>query len=169
MERKERRKEKNFFSLWWELLEFTLLRILYFDLSIIIYSIVFYHFLHNATCLSFLLCLLCFKILSHYCYSHRVSKYFLSFSTVHEVLTASILEWFAIPPSSESRFVRTLRYDQSVWGSPTWHDSIASLTCATPFAMTRQWFVKVGRSNQSILREINPEYSFEGLMMKLKL
>ena len=25
------------------------------------------------------------------------------------------------------------------------------------------------RSNQSILKEINPEYSFEGLMMKLKL
>ena len=26
-----------------------------------------------------------------------------------------------------------------------------------------------GRSNQSILREINPEYSLEGLMLKLKL
>ena len=25
------------------------------------------------------------------------------------------------------------------------------------------------RSNQSILKEINPEYSFEGLMLKLKL
>ena len=27
----------------------------------------------------------------------------------------------------------------------------------------------VGRSNQSILKEISPEYSLEGLMMKLKL
>ena len=27
----------------------------------------------------------------------------------------------------------------------------------------------VRRSNQSILKEINPEYSFEGLMLKLKL
>ena len=27
----------------------------------------------------------------------------------------------------------------------------------------------VGRSNQSILKEINPEYSWEGLMLKLKL
>ena len=27
----------------------------------------------------------------------------------------------------------------------------------------------VGQSNQSILREINPKYSFEGLMLKLKL
>ena len=26
-----------------------------------------------------------------------------------------------------------------------------------------------GRSNQSVLREINPEYSLEGLMLKLKL
>ena len=25
------------------------------------------------------------------------------------------------------------------------------------------------RSNQSILKEINPEYSFEGLMLKLKI
>ena len=29
------------------------------------------------------------------------------------------------------------------------------------------WTAK--RSNQSILKEINPEYSFEGLMLKLKL
>ena len=29
------------------------------------------------------------------------------------------------------------------------------------------WTVR--RSNQSILKEINPEYSFEGLMLKLKL
>ena len=28
---------------------------------------------------------------------------------------------------------------------------------------------KVTRSNQSILRKINPEYSLEGLMLKLKL
>ena len=26
-----------------------------------------------------------------------------------------------------------------------------------------------GRSNQSLLKEINPEYSLEGLMLKLKL
>ena len=29
------------------------------------------------------------------------------------------------------------------------------------------WFA--GRSNQSILKEINPEYLLEGLMLKLKL
>ena len=29
--------------------------------------------------------------------------------------------------------------------------------------------IKVERSNSSILKEINPEYSLEGLMLKLKL
>jgi len=33
--------------------------------------------------------------------------------------------------------------------------------------LTACWTVR--RSNQSILREINPEYSLEGLMLKLKL
>ena len=35
-----------------------------------------------------------------------------------------------------------------------------------------KWIVRVpwsARSNQSILKEINPEYSLEGLMLKLKL
>ena len=44
---------------------------------------------------------------------------FLSFYTVHEVLVASILEWFAIPSSSGSHFVRTLPHDQTILGGPT--------------------------------------------------
>ena len=49
----------------------------------------------------------------------------------------------------------------SPWGHMTWHD------------MTEQlhfhflWNAK--RTNQSILKEINPEHSLEGLMLKLKL
>ena len=31
---------------------------------------------------------------------------------------ANILEWFAIPSSSDSRFVRTLHYDPSILGGP---------------------------------------------------
>ena len=50
-------------------------------------------------------------------------RIFLSFCTAHEVLTASILGWFAIPSSSGSRFVRTLLYDPSVLGGPTQHVS----------------------------------------------
>ena len=39
------------------------------------------------------------------------------------------------------------------------HNPIVSVCCAG-------WTAK--RSNQSILKEINPEYSLEGLMLKLK-
>ena len=43
---------------------------------------------------------------------------FLSFYTVHEILTASILGWFAIPSSSGSHFVTMLHHDLSILGSP---------------------------------------------------
>ena len=39
---------------------------------------------------------------------------FLTIYTIHDVLMASTLGWFAIPSSSGSRFVRTLCYDLSV-------------------------------------------------------
>ena len=47
---------------------------------------------------------------------------FLAFYTIHEVLTASILGWFANPSSSGLSFVRTLCYDLSILGGPAWHD-----------------------------------------------
>ena len=34
---------------------------------------------------------------------------------------------------------------------------------------TKSWFAVSQTSDQSILKEINPEYSLEGLMLKLKL
>ena len=40
---------------------------------------------------------------------------FLSFHTVHGVLKARMLKWFAIPFSSGPRFVRTLYHDPSVY------------------------------------------------------
>ena len=45
----------------------------------------------------------------------------LPFHTVHGVLAARILEWFAISLSRAPCFVRTLHYDQSI--SPAWHGS----------------------------------------------
>ena len=45
---------------------------------------------------------------------------FLPFHTVHGVLKARILKWFAIPFSSGPRFVRTIHHDPSVLGGPTW-------------------------------------------------
>ena len=68
------------------------------------------------------------------------------FYTVHGVLIASILEWFAIPSSSGIDAFK-------LW---CWRRLLRV-----------PW--KERSSNQSILKEINPEYSLEGLMLKLKL
>ena len=46
---------------------------------------------------------------------------FLPFHTVHGVLKARILKWFAIPFSSGPHSVRPLHHDPSVLGGPTWH------------------------------------------------
>ena len=46
---------------------------------------------------------------------------FLPFLTVHGVLQARILKWFAIPFSSEPCVVRSLHHDPSILGGPTWH------------------------------------------------
>ena len=48
---------------------------------------------------------------------------FLLFHTLHGVLKARILKWFAIPFSSGPRFVKTLHHDLSVLGGPTWYGS----------------------------------------------
>ena len=48
---------------------------------------------------------------------------FLPFHTVHGVLKARILKWFALPFSSGPRFVRTLHHDLSVLGGPAQHGS----------------------------------------------
>ena len=73
----------------------------------------------------------------------------LPFRTVHGVLKARILKYFAIPFSSGPYFVRILHHDPSV------------LDTRVP------WTAR--RSNQSILKEISLEYLLEVLMLKLKL
>ena len=45
---------------------------------------------------------------------------YLPFHTVHGVLKARILKWFAISFSGGPRFVRTPHHDLSVLGGPTW-------------------------------------------------
>ena len=48
---------------------------------------------------------------------------FLPFHTVHGVLKARTLTWFAITFSSGPHFVRTLHHDPSILGGPTRHGS----------------------------------------------
>ena len=49
---------------------------------------------------------------------HLSVSYIFAFRTVHEVLKAGILKWFAIPFCSEPHFVRTLHHDLSILDSP---------------------------------------------------
>ena len=49
--------------------------------------------------------------------------FFLPFHTVHGVLKARILKWFAIPFFSGPCFVKTLHHDPSFLGGPTWQGS----------------------------------------------
>ena len=48
---------------------------------------------------------------------------FFPYHVAHGVLTARILEWFAIPSSLGPRFVRTLYYDPPVLGGPVCRNS----------------------------------------------
>ena len=49
---------------------------------------------------------------------------FLPFHTVHGVLKARMLKWFAIPFSSGPCFVKALHQDPSILGGPTRHGSL---------------------------------------------
>ena len=128
---------------------------------------------------------------------------FLPFHTVHGVLKARILKWFAIPFSSGRHSVRPLHHDPSVLGGPIFKSR--GITLPTKVRLVKamvfpvvvygyeSWTIKKAerqridafeqwcwrrllrvpwtarRSNQSILKEISPEYLLEGLMLKLKL
>ena len=50
---------------------------------------------------------------------------FLPFHTVHGVLKARILKWFAIPFSSGPHSVRPLHHNPTVLGGPTWHGLVS--------------------------------------------
>ena len=78
-------------------------------------------------------------------------SYLLPFHIVHRVLKARIKKWFAIPFSSEPRFVRTLYHDPSVSGGPRAH-SLFELNSAvfhvirmekTRLGTTRDLFKKI--------------------------
>ena len=65
------------------------------------------------------------SILATYCPGDFIFQcpIFLPFDTVHGVLKARILKWFAIPFSSGPHFARVLHHDPSFLGGPTWHGS----------------------------------------------
>ena len=111
------------------------------------------------------------------------------FHTVHGVLVARILKWFAIPFSSGPCSVRTLHH---VWWE-SWIICMYGWMWDTVMYRHESWTIKKAdywridalelwcwrrllrvpwmarRANQSILKEISPEYSLEGLTLNMKL
>ena len=64
----------------------------------------------------------------------------LPFHTVHGVLKARMLKWFAIPFSSGPHPVRPLHHDPPVLGGPTGH-GLVSLSLTRLWSMQSDWLV----------------------------
>ena len=86
----------------------------------------------------------------------------------------SILKSRDITLLTKTRLVKAMVFPVVVYGCESWTIKIAKFRTIDAFEL---WcwrrLLRVlwteGRSNQSILKEISPEYSLEGLMLKLKL
>ena len=86
----------------------------------------------------------------------------------------SILKSRDIPLLTKVRVVKAFVFPVVMYGCESWTIKKAECWRINVFKL---WYWRrllrvtwtTGRSNQSILKEINPEYSLEGLMLKLKL
>ena len=86
----------------------------------------------------------------------------------------SILKSRDITLPTKLRLVKAMVYPMVMYGCESWSKDKAEPQIINAFEL---WcwrkFLKVPwtarKSNQSTLKEINPEYSLEGLMLKLKL
>ena len=104
-------------------------------------------------------------------------------SSVHEIFQARVLEWGAIAFSQHikkqrhyfaNKVLSSQSYGFSMYGCESWtikkakHQRIDAFELWCWRRLLRvPWTAR--RSNQLILKEISPEYSLEGLMLKLKL
>ena len=100
-------------------------------------------------------------------------------SSVHEIFWARILEWVAIKSRditlpTKVHLVKAMVFPVVMYGCESWtikkaeHQRIDAFKLSCWRRLLRvSWTSR--RSNQSILKEISPEYSLEGLMLRLKL
>ena len=107
-------------------------------------------------------------------------------SSVHGIFQARVLEWGAIAfsysilksrgitLSTKVHLVKAMVFPVVMYGFESWTIKKAECRRIDAFELwCGRKLLRVPstarRSNQSILKEISPEYSFEGLMLKLKL
>ena len=87
----------------------------------------------------------------------------------------SILKSRDITLPTKVHLVKAIVFPVVVYGCESWTIKKAKYQRTDAFELEKHWrrLLRVPwtarRSNQSILKEINPEYSWEGLMLKLKL
>ena len=104
--------------------------------------------------------------------SHEIKRRLLLGRKVMTSL-GSILKSRDITLSTKVRLVKAMVFPAVMYGCESWtikkaeHQRIDALNCGVGEDSQVPWTAR--RSNQSILKEINPEYSLEGLMLKLKL
>ena len=134
------------------------------------------------------LCVICAQLCHTFCNLMVCSP---PGSSVHAISQARILEWVAISSSRGSsqpgikptspvspvlagRFFTTKPFPIVMYGCESWTIKKAAHRRIDAFELwcwrrllRVPWTAR--RSNQSILKEISPEYSLEGLMLKLKL
>ena len=113
------------------------------------------------------------KITVHGDCSHKIKRYlFLEIIAVTNV--DSILQSRNITLLAKIRLVKAMVFPVVMYGCEAWTKKKAESQRIDVFEvwcwrrlLRIPWTAK--KSNQSILKEISPEYSLEGLMLKLKL
>jgi len=105
--------------------------------------------------------------------SHEIKRHLL-FGKKAMTNLDSILKSRDIPVPTKVRLVKATVFPVVMYGCESWTTKKAECQSIDAFELwcwrrllRVPWTAR--RSNQSILKEINPEYSLEGLMLKLKL
>ena len=114
-----------------------------------------------------------FKITADGDCSHEIKRCLLLARKVMTNLN-SILKSRDVTLPTKVRLVKAMVFPVVMYGCESW--TIKKAECQTADAFELWWWRRLfrvpctsKRSNQSILKEINPEYSLEGLMLRLKL
>ena len=113
------------------------------------------------------------KITAYGDYSHEIKRHLLLGRKVMTNMD-SLLKSRDVTLPTKVRLVKAMVFPVVIYGCKSW--TIKKAECRRIDALERwcwrrplrvPWTAR--RSNQSILKEISPEYSWEGLMLKLKL
>ena len=115
-----------------------------------------------------------FPTLLYLCLPQKVSRFLFFFFEMGILILDNILKSRDITFLTKVRLVKAMVFPVVVYGCGSWTIKKAAHHRADAFelwcwrrCLRVPWTAR--RSNQSILKEISPEHSLEGLMLKLKL